>query len=315
MVKYIIPDNINFYEELYKSLDTNDDNNSNEVCQITGMPLIDKYVTLECGHKFNYDAIYTEIHKQKFIFKTYTLASLTGKEYTKFYNSGKNYFIRCPYCRCIQFEILPYYPDSSYEKKYGINSLEITKEDLQLVTLPKHIPHMYYGYEFTKKMENDKCCKANICFESGATKSCNVMYTCLFPETNNYFCMGHIKGAIKTYKQEKKVLDKKKREDEKEKKKQDKILEKEQKKQAKALLKNTVISSTIQIDEFIDNTEVNNNNNTELINCCNAILKSGPKKGQICGSKIKLNGLCLRHIGFNKKSSIEEKQESPSIIL
>ena len=57
-----------FYEELYKSLDTNDDNNSNEVCQITGMPLIDKYVTLECGHKFNYDAIYTEIHKQKFIF-------------------------------------------------------------------------------------------------------------------------------------------------------------------------------------------------------------------------------------------------------
>ena len=300
MVKYIIPDNINFYEELYKSLDTNDDNdsNSNEVCQITGMPLVDKYITLQCGHKFNYDAIYTEINKQKFIFNTYTLVSLTGNEYTKFYNSGKNYFIRCPYCRCIQFELLPYYPDSIYVKKYGINSLEKTNEDLRLVTVPKHNSYMCYGYEFTKRMEKNEYCKANLCFESGATKLCNVMYTCLFPETNQYFCTGHIKGAIKTYKQEKKALDKKKREDEKEKKKQDKILEKEQKKQAKTLLKNTIISNTIQIDEFNDNTEVNN--------CCSAILKSGPKKGQICGSKIKINGLCLRHSDFNKKTSLEE---------
>jgi hypothetical protein len=295
MVKYIFEGNINFYEELYKSLDINDDddNNSNEVCQITGMPLVDKYVTLQCGHKFNYDAIYTEINKQKFIFNTYTLVSLNGKEYTKFYNSGKNYFIRCPYCRCIQFELLPYYPDSIYVKKYGINSLEKTNEDLRLVTAPKHISHMWYGYEFTKRMENSEYCKANVCFESGATKLCNVMYTCLFPETNQYFCTGHIKGAIKTYKQDKKALDKKKREDEKEKKKQDKILEKEQKKKNKVKITNTVISQNIEIGEF---------NETPLVNTCSAILKSGEKKGQMCGAKIKLFGLCLRHYDFTKNN-------------
>ena len=54
---YKIQDNIDFYSELYKSLDeeennfkTNEDDN---LCLITKQPLITNYVKMECGHKFN----------------------------------------------------------------------------------------------------------------------------------------------------------------------------------------------------------------------------------------------------------------------
>ena len=47
MSKYIIEGGINFYEELYKSLDKNDTKeDEEELCQITGLPLIDRYVTM-----------------------------------------------------------------------------------------------------------------------------------------------------------------------------------------------------------------------------------------------------------------------------
>ena len=131
MPKYIIEGGINFYEELYKSLDNNDDNdndndnNTNKeednknVCQITNLPLLDHYITLECSHKFNYDSIYKEICNQKYVFRSYSVETLTSSEYQKFKDSGKDYFIKCPYCRCIQFTLLPYYPNSVYKQKYG----------------------------------------------------------------------------------------------------------------------------------------------------------------------------------------------------
>ena len=60
--KYIIEDGIDFFAELYKSLDdkellekTEEDNNK---CLITNQPLTDKFVELNCGHKFNYVALY-----------------------------------------------------------------------------------------------------------------------------------------------------------------------------------------------------------------------------------------------------------------
>ena len=66
----------NFYEELYKSLDQSDDDDDTKLCQITYLPLTDHSVTLECSHHFNYDALYTEICKQKFELKTYKLSLL-----------------------------------------------------------------------------------------------------------------------------------------------------------------------------------------------------------------------------------------------
>ena len=85
MSKYTIEGNINFYDELYKSLDSSDDeikcddenkgddeikgdheitgNYEMNECQITGLPLGDKSVTLECKHNFNYIPLYREICK------------------------------------------------------------------------------------------------------------------------------------------------------------------------------------------------------------------------------------------------------------
>ena len=309
MVKYVFEGNINFYEELYKSLDNNTDNdiNDNNICQITGMPLIDKHVALECGHKFNYDALYTEICKQKFTFMTYTLASLTGDMLEKFRDADKNYFIRCPYCRNIQFELLPYYPDSIYKKRYGINTLELTPEDKHTLLSPSLWPgdHIVvingHSYTFKKREKSNEYCKSIIINNNGKDIYCGSAYTYFSQEINKYCCAPHLKYEIKQYNNEQKILLMKKRKDEREQKKQAKELEKEQKKQAKELEKeqkkqnkvkitNTVISQNIEIGEF---------NETPLVNTCSAILKSGEKKGQMCGAKIKINGLCLRHSKVN----------------
>jgi hypothetical protein len=63
-MKYNVENNIDFYKELYNSLDhatgTNDNNEENtELCLITNVPLKDNFVKLKCGHKFNYEAIFS----------------------------------------------------------------------------------------------------------------------------------------------------------------------------------------------------------------------------------------------------------------
>ena len=59
-MKYIIEDNINFFDEL-----NSDDCDPNNTCLIENKPLVDNFITLSCGHKFNYLPIYNEIIKQK----------------------------------------------------------------------------------------------------------------------------------------------------------------------------------------------------------------------------------------------------------
>ena len=76
MSNYIIEGNINFQEELYKLLDEPSDD-ENELCQITSLPLKDNFVTLECKHHFNYEALYKEINRQKYYFRTYDVKTLS----------------------------------------------------------------------------------------------------------------------------------------------------------------------------------------------------------------------------------------------
>ena len=72
MKKYIIEGGIDFYSELYKSLDIEENINKieadNNICLISNLPLTDKYIKLNCGHKFNYIPLYHDIynHKKKF---------------------------------------------------------------------------------------------------------------------------------------------------------------------------------------------------------------------------------------------------------
>lgn len=71
MVKYNIEGGLDFYAELYKSLDieeceqkTEEDENK---CLITNQQLTDKHIIMDCGHKFNYIPLYNDIvnHKKK----------------------------------------------------------------------------------------------------------------------------------------------------------------------------------------------------------------------------------------------------------
>jgi len=72
MSKYIIEGGVDFYNQLYKSLDNDENekipNEENNLCLITNEPLNDKFVKLSCDHKFNYIPLFLDIknHKTKF---------------------------------------------------------------------------------------------------------------------------------------------------------------------------------------------------------------------------------------------------------
>ena len=86
--------NITFYEELFKSINDEDDYDIDE-CLISLQKLEDDHVTLECGHRFNYKPIFNEVFRQKHLKSGYETQRL-----------GK-YDIKCPYCRNIQHSLLP----------------------------------------------------------------------------------------------------------------------------------------------------------------------------------------------------------------
>ena len=71
--------------------------------------LIDNYVTLPCGHKFNYTPIFNELYNQKCIINHGEIARVPHK------------CIKCPYCRNISTGILPYRENIISDKIEGVN--------------------------------------------------------------------------------------------------------------------------------------------------------------------------------------------------
>ena len=65
-------------------------------------------IVLNCGHKFNYDPLFQDIYNHKKRFSAMETMRL------------KEFQIRCPYCRKIQNELMPYYKGK--RKVYGVNS-------------------------------------------------------------------------------------------------------------------------------------------------------------------------------------------------
>ena len=95
-MNYTIDCNINFYDELMKpDLEDNSDENN---CLITDKPLTDNYITLQCNHSFNYHAIYKEAINQKTKYNPNEITKLKMNE------------LKCPYCRQVTPNILPYVP-------------------------------------------------------------------------------------------------------------------------------------------------------------------------------------------------------------
>jgi hypothetical protein len=298
-INYKLAENINFYDELYKSLDDDEtDNDETKICQITGLELKDRCVTLNCKHVFNYDAIYTEICKQKFEFKTYTSESLSSAELKVWRHRGYDYFIRCPYCRSIQYDLLPYYNDMPHIQKYGVNTTDV---EYRVIDKSSHITnnvynsgnysYKVYGYTFKKGI-----CQKITVNSAGKNLPCYNSFVSEVVGTYKTYCPCHIRQAAKDYKisLKLKALEiKQKAKEDKQKAKEDKInalieskTESKLKTKSKSKITNTVISQTTEISEFIP---------TETQQLCVAILKTGLRTGQECGIKAYSGNMCKRH--------------------
>jgi len=290
MPKYVIEGGISFYDELYKSLDepqTQDE--SVELCLITNSPLKENFVTLGCNHKFNYDAIYNDIYCHKKKYNSMERCALKQKE------------IRCPYCRTIHKDLLPYV--NGYQKVHGVNFYDETQDATN------------YIYQEFKQGVCGYVPPTSNSIDDNFTPppKCMNCYVKLFQIDNKSYCGIHYRtrtreiyraNKIKEQMEKKKaaVLEKQKIKDEKTKVK----LEEKLKAQAEKLKKkaekinaksnnmkneNVIISSSQQPTE-IDQTK------------CTQILKSGQNKGKQCGCKIVSNSFCGRH---NKTTEVQEK--------
>tara|TARA_Y100000591_G_scaffold333321_1_gene375705 strand:+ start:8922 stop:9569 length:648 start_codon:yes stop_codon:yes gene_type:complete len=118
----------NFYELLNTELE-NDDNSNN--CLITNQPLTDNHIELSCGHKFNYMPLFLEVKNQK-TQKILDNSKLSINQ------------IKCPYCRSISNNILPYF-------KY------YTRELIRGVNTPKKYSLNLYECQHILKSKNTTC--------------------------------------------------------------------------------------------------------------------------------------------------------------
>jgi hypothetical protein len=284
MIKYSIEGNINFYEELYKSLDENSSiEDSEDVCLITNLPLTHNFVTLDCKHRFNYVPLINDLVTRKNKLSAMDIQTLKINE------------IRCPYCRNKEGKLLPYYEDMGVGKMHGVNYIDETK----LKTPASNNALVYINAECSYK-------------PTAASYGCSHTYVTLHDD-GKYYCNWHKKmlekQAIKEKFQEKinllkqkKIEDKMKaklevvklKEEAKQKEKEAKQKEKEAKKKEKGDNPKPLKKKK---PDFSKDENLNNGENVVLFstNGCKQILKTGLRKGEICGCKIEL---CKIHKSF-----------------
>jgi len=198
MYKYTTEGNIDFYDELYKSLDIEENNHKTEedlsLCLITKEQLVDKHFTMECGHKFNYIPLFNDIktHKQKF----------NGFEVAKC--QLKQDEIRCPYCRNKQKGLLPYYEDLLLGKINGVNYI---CDNLQNNKDTEKLNLCQFLLKKSDETDNDeqklvKCCKTGlkIDFKHLKTKIYPFNQSSIEIIDPSHYCYKHKTQKIKEYK-------------------------------------------------------------------------------------------------------------------
>ena len=283
MNKYKIEGNIDFFEELYKSLDNEENlDEDTNTCLITNQLLTDKFIQLQCGHKFNYVPLFLDIknHKQKF-------NALEGNS-TRLDNNE----IRCPYCRNKHSGVLPYYEEFGYSKINGVNHYDPSVKGYQGYSY-KQCEYLSLNLNYDPsgnlQMETNKNNTGNVkffvCYASGS--KINIENSELNNE-NKCYCYKHKNIVIKSH-------NKKLSEKAKEEAKAKKLLEKQEAKKQKEALK----------EENVKAKELKKKNKNVIISVaskddkatvgCIEILKSGLNKGKPCGCNIIIDNLCNRH--------------------
>jgi hypothetical protein len=306
MINYNTENNINFYEELYNSLDYESENEEH-VCQITGNTLTEKHVVLKCNHKFNYEPLYKEICRQKFVFKTYDANTLSKHEKQQYKELHVDYFIKCPYCRGVQFSILPHYEELGLKQIYGINTLD------KIFTESTSLPHVSSSLvPFTLFGVNFGLGQCSYCY-SYDLHLCSQPMVSKIPNTETSFCKFHYKNGLKASEiaEKKKLVEKKKADAAKILAERSNLFnEKNKLREAKGLpplkhLPKLVPLVNAELPLVNQNIVLDispNSNNENSTNVCQAILKSGANKGNKCGSKyVNELGVCKRHVFISNK--------------
>lgn len=298
MEKYNIEGNVDFYAELYKSLDDEEEFEENiYTCLITNELLTDKHVIMDCGHKFNYIPIYKDIinHKQKFNGLEGGLGKLNINQ------------IRCPYCRKKQDKLLPYYEELGLSKVHGVNfydpNLKIKQPTCNhdVEQCMYKFPNEHFNPNIPESVENSKYLMNMKCSHYYGTQiqlynHLNESHPITYGD-NNFYCYTHKRIMIKHYKAQEKQKAKddaktaklKVKEDVKLAKEMAKQKLKEEKQKAKEEMKASKKKPAENIVIGPSNVSL------EPIEGCIAILKSGPNKGKKCGCAIKSENMCHRH--------------------
>ena len=287
-MKYNIEGNIDFFAELYKSLDDEDNQNKtaedDNLCLITNQPLTEKYVELNCSHKFNYIPLYNDIynHKKKYNNMEGSISSLKVNE------------IRCPYCRKKQVGVLPYYSELITTKTNGVNFYD----DTILQNSNKTNTYCFGKCEFIVSQSTNVSCTSTYVTKS----ACD----------NKTYCYYHNKNIIKKFEKEKKEKEKeaqkKSKEEAKQKAKEEKNKIKEAKKNEKITKKtlnqiNNLYINIIDIED--ENIVISSLTQSQISNeGCVQIIKTGLNKGNPCGLSILNDCLCKRHYNLKNKNII-----------
>lgn len=305
MSKLII-ENIDFNEALKMMLDDEEDDEN--TCLITGQPLTENYVTLECNHRFNYESLYQEIYNQIFKYQTYDYSSLNAEERTLLKQLNSFHFIRCPYCRNIQTSLLPYYDNLNFDAIYGINSTDINLREnniviRQMFTYPtikffELDPNIVCFEKYGKPFKYGHCCH-NL---NKLGNLCSYYEVAELGDTGKKYCLYHYAknkqiyiNDMKKIRLEKAMIKKKEREEALKIKKE--LLDKRKKlfeeKNEERLKKG--LPPLKNLPKLINKNENNSNDNTSNNECCIAILKTGKNKGMMCSKKVFENCFCKRH--------------------
>jgi hypothetical protein len=309
MKKYNIEGGINFFSELYKSLDDEEDTTQDNLCLITNLPLNENFFKMGCGHKFNYIPLYLDIknHKQKFNGMEGNSSRLSHNE------------IRCPYCRNRHKGVLPYYEELGLSKINGVNYIDPNyKASVNPSSNYKPCQFLIPNLNFNPVVPasetsayNGGNCKFYVCSHMGS--KLNFQYGVESGENygdDKYYCWSHKKQMIKKYKTEilvktkeeakqakllAKEAVKKQKEEEKQKAKEETQKAKEETQKANKKTKNKNTDNAVNKDNIILGSTIITDMLGNELKTCIQIIKLGPNKGNQCGCKVYKDNKCKRH--------------------
>lgn len=137
----------NFFKEIYNTNESEDEDNDedeNNRCLISYDVLNETSIKLPCEHSFNYYPLYQEICNQKL--------NINFREIVRL----KIYQIKCPYCRTVHDNLIPYHEMDGVTSKHGV-----TKPN-KYVLMPDNCKYIFKSGK-NKGKTCDKSCNGEYC--------------------------------------------------------------------------------------------------------------------------------------------------------